>query len=112
MSKRTELKMACPLVPLGANIIVTLDKAAGEKMTDSGILVAASVKTDGPQTGVVQAVGSGWVTEQGAKVPIEEVKVGDKVMFREPTAFENRKMKMNDQDYYVLSVNDILAKMA
>lgn len=26
------------------------DKSAGEKMTDSGILVAASVKTDGPQT--------------------------------------------------------------
>eukprot|EP00960_Hanusia_phi_P076495 768568-Hanusia_phi.AAC.7 len=92
-AKRTELKMSCPLVPLvmhakrgtilvndqsalqGANIIVTLDKASGEKMTDSGILVAASVKSEGPQTGVVQAVGSGWVTEQGAKVPIEEVKV-------------------------------------
>ena len=43
---------------------------------------AASVKTDGPKTGKVEAVGNGWVTESGVKVPIDDVKVGDKIMFR------------------------------
>ena len=37
---------------------------------------------------------------------------GDKIMFREPTSFENRKMKVEDEEYFVISVNDILAKMA
>ena len=31
---------------------------------DSGILVAATVKTEGPKTGKVEAVGTGWTTEQ------------------------------------------------
>ena len=36
---------------MGANIIVTMDESGGkEKKTDSGILVAASVKNDGPKT--------------------------------------------------------------
>jgi len=104
--------MACPLEPMGANIIVTMDKeSTSEKKSDSGILIvsvsliissyltvnrasiwslnmrcvgmqAASVKTDGPKTGKVEAVGHGWVTESGVKVPIDDVKVGDKIMFR------------------------------
>ena len=43
--------MSCPLTPMGANIIVTVDESQGkEKKSDSGILIAASVKTDGPKT--------------------------------------------------------------
>ena len=41
--------VGCCILVLRANLL-RQDKAAGEKMTDSGILVAASVKTDGPQT--------------------------------------------------------------
>ena len=98
---------------MGANIIVTIDEEGGkEKKTDSGILVAATVKTEGPKTGKVEAVGTGWTTEQGVKIPLDEVAVGDKIMFREPSSFENRKMKVGDVDYWVISVNDILAKIA
>lgn len=32
-------------------------------------------------------------------------------MFREPSAMEARKMKTKDGEYFVLSVNDILAKV-
>ena len=43
--------MSCPLTPMGANIIVTMDQEGGkEQKSDSGILIAASVKTDGPKT--------------------------------------------------------------
>jgi len=106
------LQMSCPLTPMGANIIVTMDQEGGkEQKSDSGILIAASVKTDGPKTGEVKAVGTGWTTESGVKVPLDEVKVGDKIMFREPSSFENRKMKVSDVDYYVISVNDVLAKV-
>jgi len=97
---------------MGANIIVTMDKDSGnEKVTDSGILVAASVKTDGPKTGVVMAVGAGWTAETGVKIAIDDVAVGDKIMFREPGQFENRKMKIKNEDFYVISVNDVLAKI-
>jgi co-chaperonin GroES (HSP10) len=52
------------------------------------------------------------VLRQGVKIPLDEVAVGDKIMFREPSSFENRKMKVGDVDYWVISVNDILAKIA
>ena len=32
--------------------------------------------------------------------------VGDKVMFREPTSFEARKMKTKEGEFYVLSVRE------
>lgn len=32
--------------------------------------------------GVIEAVGNGWTTEAGVKVPLDDVAVGDKVMFR------------------------------
>jgi len=107
-----QLNMNCPLTPLGANVIIKLTKASNqEKMTESGILMAASVADKGPTTGTGEAVVSGFFTESGAKIPIDEVAVGDKVMFRMPTGFEGRKMKVDEQEYYVLSVNDILAKI-
>jgi len=31
---------------------------------------------------VVEAVGTGWTTESGVKVPLDDVSVGDKIMFR------------------------------
>mmetsp|Transcript_1029 Transcript_1029/g.2405 ORF Transcript_1029/g.2405 Transcript_1029/m.2405 type:complete len:148 (-) Transcript_1029:114-557(-) len=107
------LQMSCPLVPLGSNVIVQMEEAStAEKKSASGILIAASVKAEGPKIGKIAAVGDGWHTEAGAKIAIEEVKVGDRVMFREPTSFENRKMKVEDDEFYVISVNDILAKIA
>jgi len=98
---------------MGANIIVTMEetKSDGQKSTESGILIAATVEKTGPATGVIQAVGNGWTTEAGVKVPLDDVAVGDKVMFREPSAMENRKMKVADTEYYVISVNDVLAKI-
>ncbi|KAJ1490171.1 hypothetical protein T484DRAFT_3366985 [Baffinella frigidus] len=102
------LQMACPLTPLGANVIIKLERASNtEKKTESGILMAASVEDKGPVTGIIEAVGSGFFTEQGVKIPIDEVKVGDKVMFRQPTSFENRRMKVDAEEYYVLSVRPL-----
>ena len=39
------------------------------------------------------------------------VQVGDKVMFREPGGLEARKIKIKEGEFFVLSVNDILAKI-
>jgi len=111
--RSSSLHMSCPLTPMGANVIVTVEekKGDGQKSTESGILIAATVEKTGPATGVIAAVGNGWTTESGVKIPLDEVAVGDKIMFREPQAMENRKMKMQDTEYYVISVNDILAKI-
>ena len=106
------LRMSCPLEPLGSNVIIQMEQESGsEQMTSSGIMIAASVKTEGPKVGTIAAVGSGWYTETGTKIPVDEVKVGDKVMFREPSAMEARKMKTPEGEFFVLSVNDIMAKI-
>uniref|UniRef100_A0A7S4PQX1 Uncharacterized protein n=1 Tax=Cryptomonas paramaecium TaxID=2898 RepID=A0A7S4PQX1_9CRYP len=105
------LRMGCPLTPLGANVIVVMEKEVAETQRPSGILLAASVKAEGPKTGTVAAVGDGWHTDTGVRIPITEVKIGDKVYFREPNALESRKMKVGGEEYVVLSVNDIMAKL-
>ena len=35
----------------------------------------------------MHAVGSGFVTDNGTKIPIDEVKIGDKIMFRSSRYF-------------------------
>ena len=38
--------------------------------------------------GKVAAVGGGWTTEAGVKIAIDEVSIGDKIMFRYSTIYE------------------------
>jgi chaperonin GroES len=95
--------MNMKLKPLHDNVIVK--PLSEEKTTKSGIVLPETVSGEKPEKGEVLAVGPGKRTESGNLLPIG-VKVGDKVIFKKYSPDE---IKLDKQEYLLLSESDILA---
>ncbi|TCL39176.1 chaperonin GroES [Anaerospora hongkongensis] len=88
--------------PLGDRVVIkVLEK---EEKTKSGILLPDTAK-EKPQEGKIVAVGTGKVLENGQRVALE-VKEGDKVIY---SKYAGTEVKLDGQDYLILSERDILA---
>ncbi len=88
--------------PLGDRVVIkVLEK---EEKTKGGI-VAPDTAKEKPQEGEVVAVGSGRLSDQGEKIPLE-VAVGDRVIY---SKYAGTEVKMDGQEYLILSERDILA---
>jgi chaperonin GroES len=90
------------LRPLGDRLIVSA--ASKNEVTASGIVLPETSK-ERPEQGTVIAAGPGRLDQDGKQIPMS-VKVGDKVMFKKYSPDE---IKVDGQDYLVLSESDILA---
>jgi chaperonin GroES len=90
------------LTPIGDKVIVKPDPE--EIKTKSGIVLPDTAK-EKPQEGTVIAVGTGRILDNGQKVP-HEVKVGDKVLY---SKYGGTEVKVDDEEYIILSERDILA---
>jgi chaperonin GroES len=90
------------LVPIGDHVVIKVEKAT--ETVKSGIVLPDSAK-EKPQQGTVMAVGSGVMLDNGTKIPLE-VKEGDKVVY---SKYSGNEIKVDDEEYVVLSQHDILA---
>ena len=90
------------LKPLGEKVVLKLVDT--EEKTEGGIMLPDSAKKK-PQKGEVVAVGSGKVTENGEKIPLE-VKIGDKVVFSQ---YSGTEVKDGEEEYLIVFERDILA---
>lgn len=90
--------------PLGDRVVV--QPSAGEETTKGGIVLPDTAK-EKPQEGKVIAVGPGRLTEEGKLVPLE-VQEGDTVIYAK---YGGTEIRLDDQDYLILSERDILAKL-
>ena len=88
--------------PLADRVIVKLVEK--EEKTQSGIFLPDTAKEKCSE-GVVVAVGSGRVLDNGTKIPVE-VAVGDKVMFAK---YAGNEVKIDGVDHMILNERDILA---
>ncbi len=95
MTKRT-------LKPLQDKVIV--QKLEPEEKTSGGILLPDSTK-EKPQEGKVIAVGPGAIDDKGQRKPID-VKEGDLVLYAK---YSGNEVKIDGQEYLILSDRDILA---
>jgi len=91
------------LKPLFNNVIVQPLK--NEEVTKSGIVLPDTSDKEKPERGEVVAIGSGKVLENGQTLKMS-VKVGDQVMFKKYSPDE---VKVDGEDYLVLSESDIIA---
>lgn len=90
------------LKPLGERIIIEIVET--EEKTASGIVLPDSAK-EKPQEGKVVAVGSGRLTKDGERVPLE-VKEGDLVVF---SKYAGTEVKYEGTEYLILREDDVLA---
>ncbi|MEI7474644.1 MAG: co-chaperone GroES [bacterium] len=87
--------------PLGDRIVV---KAVDETETTTGGIFIPDSAREKPQRGEVLAVGAGKLLESGKREEMD-VKVGDIILF---TKYGGTDIKINNKEYKILSVRDVL----
>ena len=90
------------LKPLGDRVV--LKPVEKEERTKSGIVLPDTAK-EKPQEGIVEAVGTGRILDNGTKVPME-LKVGDKVLYAK---YAGNEFKIDNVEYLIVSEKDVLA---
>ena len=93
------------LKPLGDRVVVK--PVEKEEKTKSGIVLPDTAK-EKPQEGIVQAVGTGRILDNGTKVPME-LQVGDKVLYAK---YAGNEFKIDEIEYLIVSEKDVLAILA
>ncbi|MGI6072696.1 MAG: co-chaperone GroES [Lachnospiraceae bacterium] len=88
------------LVPLGERVV--LKRAEAEETTASGIVLPGQSQ-EKPQQATVIAVGPGKIVDGKSNMLVKE---GDVVIF---TKYAGSEVKLGDEEYIVVSQNDILA---
>ena len=90
------------LKPLGDRVV--LKPVEKEEKTKSGIVLPDTAK-EKPQEGIVQAVGTGRILDNGTPVKME-LKVGDKVLYAK---YAGNEFKIDEIEYLIVSEKDVLA---
>src|SRR5579872_4048763 len=93
------------LKPLGDRVV--LKPVEKEERTKSGIVLPDTAK-EKPQEGIVEAVGTGRILDNGTKVPME-LKVGDKILYAK---YAGNEFKIDEVEYLIVSEKDVLAVVA
>ena len=93
------------LRPLGDRVVVK--PVEREERTKSGIVLPDTAK-EKPQEGMVEAVGTGRLLDNGTKVPME-LKVGDKILYAK---YAGNEFKVDETEYLIISEKDVLAVVA
>ena len=90
------------LRPLQDRILIT--RVAEEEKTAGGLYIPDSAK-EKPQQGLVVAVGSGKVQEDGTIRKLE-VKAGDKILF---SKYSGNDIKIDGTEHLILKEDEVLA---
>jgi len=102
--KSTKSTKKNEITPLGDRVLV---KPLGEEdnMSPSGIIIPDTAKKEKPEQGEVIAIGPGKINEKGDVVPVR-VAIGSRVVF---SKYGYDEIKVNDEEYYILKEDQILA---
>jgi len=92
------------IIPLGDRVLVK-PISKDEKKSASGIIIPETIDKEKPEKGMVIAVGDGRVTDDGKVIPVN-VKKGDIVIF---SKYGPDEIKVDEEEYYILSESNILA---
>ncbi len=87
--------------PLGDKVIVK--RVEAEEKTAGGIVLPDSAQ-EKPKRGVILAVGTGRLLDDGTRSEMQ-VKKNDEVLF---TSYAGTEIKMGGEDYMIMDENDIL----
>src|SRR5947209_20397735 len=96
--------MTVNITPLHDRVLVRRLEA---KETAKGGMIIPDTAKEKPQEGEVMAIGAGTM-EKGHRIPLD-VKVGDRILFGK---YSGNDIKIHDQEYWILSEDEIVAKLS
>ncbi len=99
---KSKKKPTVNLQPLGDRLVA--QREASEQKTTGGIFLPDNAR-DKPTRGIVISVGEGRLLKDGTRAPLQ-VKSGDRILF---TSYGPEEFKIENEDYLLLSENDVLA---
>ena len=99
---KSRKKTKVTLQPLGDRVVVERDESL--ETTTGGIVLPDSAK-DKPSRGTIISVGTGRLLDDGTRSEMQ-VKKGDRVLF---TSYAPETITLGDDEYLLMSENDILA---
>jgi len=102
-TKTAPKKTKLAIKPLNDKLIVARDDA--DERTDAGLYLPEKAK-DKPQTGTVLAAGPGALNAKTGERFSMQVRVGDRVLF---TSYAGSELKIEGEEYLVMSEDDVLA---
>jgi chaperonin GroES len=88
--------------PLHDRILV---KREEEQDTKKGRIIIPDSAKEKPQEGKVIAVGTGKVTEDGTRIPLD-VKAHDRILFGK---YSGSEVTVDDEEYLIMKEEDVLA---
>jgi len=91
------------LKPLANRVVIKAVKQ--EEKTKSGIYLPDTASKERPQEGEVIAVGPGKVMDNGERQPMD-IKENDRIIF---SKYAGTEIKIDEQEYLILTDSDILA---
>ena len=94
--------MALNIKPLGDRILV---EPAEEKEIKKGGIIIPDTAKEKPQEGIVVALGTGKVDDNGKKVAFE-VKKGDRVLV---SKYGGTEIKIDGKEYKIFNSDDLIA---
>lgn len=90
------------LKPLGDRVVI--EHVEQDDKSSGGVFLPDTAK-EKPQEGVVRAVGTGRVTDEGKTLPMS-VKAGDRVIY---SKYSGSEVKIDGTEYLIVSEKDVLA---
>ena len=76
-----------------------------EQEVKKGSIIIPDTTKEKPQEAKVIAIGTGKVTEEGKKLPLD-VKVGDRILFGK---YSGSEVTIDDKEYLIMREEDVLA---
>lgn len=98
--------MTKKVLPLGGKVLVR--PYSKEEKTESGIILPETANKERPEEGEVLAIGPGTRNDAGERIAIDDVVVGDTVIF---TKYGPQEVKIDGEELLIVGINDIIAKI-
>lgn len=102
---KKEGKKTLVIKPLGDKVLVRAEKDLDQNKTKSGIIIPETINRERSEEGIVIAVGDGQRLDNGQILPLR-VKKGDHIIF---SKYGPDEIKIDDEDYLIISESNILA---
>jgi chaperonin GroES len=96
------LEVFVNLKPLFDNVVV--EHVEQQDHTSGGVYLPDTAK-EKPQEGLIRAVGTGRVLDNGTKLEMS-IKVGDRVLYRK---YSGSEVKVDGTEYLIIPEKDVLA---
>lgn len=94
------------IAPLGDRVMIIYEELGTEEVTAGGIIIPETAQ-EPKYEGNVVAVGTGFKNDKGETIPIDDIMVGDRIMYKK---YSGSEFHIDDERYLIVPREDIMCR--